>query len=122
MPKIIDYTPPWLSQPSRGFDVFTPTEPGGLRGTEVNGTYTYGNASPEPYLGPKRLLAQRGTEIFAAVGNKIRWSDLCMLKEDYEAERNSRANARRRKADGGLNGGQQGQQGTPPENAYMVRS
>lgn len=33
--------------------------------------------------GPKKLLACRGTEIFVAVDNQIRWSDLCMLKDDW---------------------------------------
>lgn len=120
MPKVIEYTPPWLSRPSRGFSVFTPKESIGSRGTEANGIQRNGIASTEPYMGPKRLLAQRGTEVFVAAGNKIRWTDLCMLKEDYEAERDARANARRRRTDGGLDSERQGQHSNPQANAYMV--
>lgn len=42
------------------------------------------NGNRKPYLGPKKTLARRGTEIFVVVNNKIRWSDLCMLRDIYD--------------------------------------
>lgn len=39
-------------------------------------------------MGAKKVVAKRGTEIFVAADNKIRWADLRMLKDDYtEKER-----------------------------------
>jgi nucleoporin NUP82 len=40
----------------------------------------------QPYYGPYRLLARRGTEVFVVVGNQIRWTDLRMLKNDWEEQ------------------------------------
>lgn len=86
MPRIISYTPAWLSRPSPGFDVFSPgsnaSTPPATNGTspkKVDDT-----DEDEPYVGPQRTIARRGTEIFVAVGKQLRWSDLCMLKDDWE--------------------------------------
>jgi hypothetical protein len=40
----------------------------------------------ESYQGPHRLLANRGTEIFTVVDNKIRWADLARVKSDWEEQ------------------------------------
>ena len=105
MPKIISYTPPWLSRPEPGAQLFASS-----RGTlssphrEPRGS---GNASNKnatgisrQYLGPTRTIARRGTEIFVAVDNEIRWSDLCMLKDNYDdAERTRKQKGRRQEVD-----------------------
>ena len=79
MPRILNYTPEWLSRPSSGFDVFT--------GALLSPARANGKPGTEKYSGPQRTIARRGTEIFVVVDNQIRWSDLCMLKEEWEDER-----------------------------------
>jgi nucleoporin NUP82 len=74
MPKILSYTPAWLSRPSPGSQAFTSS----------NNTPSR-ESSSTPFHGPHRLLAYRGTEIFSVVGNEIRWLDLRKLKNDWEA-------------------------------------
>lgn len=82
MPKIISYTPSWLSRPSPGFHLFS-TSIDEHDGRGLN-HQTNGESNPRNCIGPKRTIARRGTEIFAVVDNQIRWSDLCMLKEGWE--------------------------------------
>ena len=97
MPKVIEHTPPWLARPSPASTVFAPeTDTNG----HINGAQSNGSPEMDSYMGPKKLVAHRGTEIFVAVGKHIRWSDLCMLKEDFEAEQETRRKVRRSKADG----------------------
>ena len=86
MPKVLSYTPPWLSRPEPGFHLFNPSQ-GALssshkerRGSE----YPSNGRSTKPYHGPTKVIAHRGTDVFVAVDNKLRWSDLCMLKDDYD--------------------------------------
>lgn len=87
MPKVISYTPSWLSRPSPGFCLFSSSQDVS-RSPRANGKSSTlsvnGSKSEDDYLGPKRTIARRGTEIFVVVGNQIRWSDLCMLKDDWE--------------------------------------
>lgn len=71
MPKILSYTPPWLSRPSPGFNLFSTNS---------------GWISSATYRGPRRIIARRGTEIFVVVDNQIRWSDLCMLKDEWDEQ------------------------------------
>jgi hypothetical protein len=78
MPKILGYTPSWLSRNTSGFQVFSDS----LKNTPANGLKT--QSSPRSV---SRLIARRGTHIFVAVGNEIRWTDLVFLK-DYETEKN----------------------------------
>jgi nucleoporin NUP82 len=98
MPKIISSTPEWLCRPSQGFNLFNP---GPQRKQSINSAQ-YHTAE---YHGPHRLIAKRGTEIFAVVNNQIRWADLCLLKDDFELLReNSRRKSRRSRSftpDGG---------------------
>ena len=89
MPKIISYTPAWLSRPSSGFRLFSPSHEKPLSDkttcSEKNDkTPKNGRSTKEEYVGTTRTIARRGTEIFVVVGNTIRWSDLCMLKESWE--------------------------------------
>lgn len=86
MPKIISHTPSWLSRPSPGFHLFSPhisTEP--KRGID-RGSHQFANGSKNKRtrVGHVKIIARRGSEIFVVVDNEIRWSDLCMLKRDWE--------------------------------------
>jgi len=75
MPTVIDYTPPWLSRPSPGFDLFN---------SRLTKKLTEENRIPRTNTGPLRTIARRNTEIIVAVDNELRWSDLVLLKEDWE--------------------------------------
>jgi hypothetical protein len=76
MPKVLSYTPPWLSRPSPGFDVFAPRS---------SSKATNGHKVAQEYSGPTKTIATRGTEVFVAVGNEIRWSNLVELQERNES-------------------------------------
>ncbi|KAI4090378.1 MAG: hypothetical protein LQ344_004808 [Seirophora lacunosa] len=86
MPRVLGYTPPWLSRPSDGYDVFASAQktpsPAASNGAKAQ---TNGHQDGEGYRGPHRTIAYRGTEVFVVVDNQIRWSDLSMLKENWEA-------------------------------------
>ncbi|KAI1815310.1 hypothetical protein GGS20DRAFT_544403 [Poronia punctata] len=77
MPKIKAYTPAWLSNPSPGHQLFIPNNDG------QQSTSTFSSISAD-YLGPRRTVARRGTEVFIAVGREIRWADLVYLKERWQ--------------------------------------
>ncbi|KAI0597672.1 nuclear pore complex protein An-Nup82 [Biscogniauxia sp. FL1348] len=84
MPKIKSYTPAWLSSPSPGHDLFTPSSSDG---------YSVPKTITKP--GPRRTIARRGTEVFIAVGREIRWADFVYLKERWqEKATRGRAGAR----------------------------
>jgi len=71
MPKVLSYTPDWLSRPNPGYHLFAPKQ-------------THGNsagAKKKQESGPRKTIATRGSEIFVAVGHEIRWADLANLKE-----------------------------------------
>src|ERR1700761_9723740 len=71
MPRILNYTPSWLSRPSMGFKIFSDPKP--PKESQV-----------------ARLVARQGSQIFVATqNNEIRWTDLVYLK-DYEADARSR--------------------------------
>ncbi|KAL4917219.1 hypothetical protein BDW62DRAFT_88777 [Aspergillus aurantiobrunneus] len=88
MPKVISYTPPWLSRPSPGASLFSspaPKDPGSLR-----------NSKDAGYVGPSRTLARRGNEVFTVVDNQIRWSSLMRLKDEWQQRarfKNQKTNA-----------------------------
>ncbi|KAJ4356990.1 hypothetical protein N0V95_002862 [Ascochyta clinopodiicola] len=70
MPKVLSYTPEWLSRPSPGYHLFAPKQSNGN-----------GAAAKSKDFGPRKTIATRGSEIFVAVGHEIRWADLVNLKE-----------------------------------------
>ncbi len=121
MPKIISYTPGWLSRPSPGFQLFntaqsTSSTQQGWRGSSQERN---GNLDSNSHTGPNRTIAQRGTEIFLAAGKQIRWTDLVSLKDEYEEQ--LRTPSRRPKPAPG--GNQPGQEDEGPEDlSYRVRS
>ncbi|KAL4968669.1 uncharacterized protein BDV14DRAFT_167511 [Aspergillus stella-maris] len=76
MPKVISYTPPWLSRPSPGASLFSspaPKDPASLK-----------SSKDANYVGPSRTLARRGNEVFTVVDNQIRWSSLTRLKDEWQ--------------------------------------
>ena len=77
MPGVLKYTPAWLSRPSPGFEVFASKAPPKLSNTEAK------QKNEKPF-GPQRTIARRGTEVFVAVGNELRWTDMVLLKERYD--------------------------------------
>lgn len=76
MPKITSYTPSWLSRPSPGFDFFSSTPSKQL----ANGTAKNTSSNSAPL----RTIVTRGTELFYAQGNEIRWTELSNLKEQEQ--------------------------------------
>lgn len=80
MPRIVSYTPQWLSRGSPGFDVFSSSK--SYTSTKLtNNTKLLGQPSTV-----RRTITHRGTEIFVVAGNEIRWSDLVLLQEKGGAE------------------------------------
>lgn len=77
MPKIVSYTPAWLSKPNPGHQIFTTTH---APSSNSSNSSSRGKSKP----GPRRTIAHRGTEVFIAVGKEIRWADLVYLKETWE--------------------------------------
>ena len=88
MPRIISYTPAWLSRPSPGFSLFSAESKKLCGDTDKHSERKSrnGTGKREEWLGPRRVLARRGTELFVAVGNTIRWADLCALKEEWDSQ------------------------------------
>lgn len=77
MPKILSYTPSWLTRPSPGYALFSQKQKEISAGE--NGQNKSGHESKI-----RRTIAHRGTEVFVVVDNEIRWSDLVMLRERSE--------------------------------------
>ena len=71
----MSYTPLWLSRPSPGFNLFQSKSPERLS-----------QIGSKPHGGPKRTIATRGTEVFIAVGDEIRWSDLLWIRDQWDDE------------------------------------
>lgn len=79
MPKVLGYTPSWLTRPSPGFDVFKPQP-------RTSSKATNGVTKADELPRTRNTITTKGTEIFVAVGNEIRWSDLVELKEAGDAQ------------------------------------
>ncbi len=79
MPKIRSYTPAWLSKPSPGHDLFTPSASDTPKPSSI-----YSSTRANAISGPRRTIARRGSEVFVAVGTEIRWADLVYLKERWQ--------------------------------------
>ena len=83
MPRVISYTPPWLTRPSRGFDFFNASPK----------AKTAASSQPKPYHGPHRTTARCGKYLFTVAGNELRWANLTQLKDDWaEHSRSSKQN------------------------------
>lgn len=87
MPRVLSHTPEWLIQPSPGYQLFAESE----KTSRANGNY-----GAPAYNGPLRKIARgRGTELFVACGNELRWADLQTLKNNFELEDVERQGASR---------------------------
>lgn len=102
MPRILRHTPQWLNRPAPGFALFANPEGDKLKKN---------SEGLKPHA--TRTVTNRGTEIFIAVGNQLRWSDLLLLKEEDQHRRQ----AERQHHSGDSEGGSDGK--WP---AYRVRS
>lgn len=94
MPKVLAYTPEWLSRNNPGFQLFNTAQPTQAQTqaqtqSRRRGSIQLenGNGSNSDYVGPDKTVARRGTEIFTVVGKHIRWADLSMLKENFEEQK-----------------------------------
>lgn len=78
MPKVKSYSAAWLSDTNApGRQLFEPS-------SETIRSRTLSPPSKtRSILGPRRTIARRGTEVFAAVGKEIRWADLAYLKDEW---------------------------------------
>ena len=77
MPKISAHTPPWLSRSSPGFQLFA---------QDQSKKFLDPRAHPDQASHKSRPIAYRGTEVFVAVANEIRWSDLLLLKDGWQQD------------------------------------
>ncbi|KAF2264168.1 hypothetical protein CC78DRAFT_464197 [Lojkania enalia] len=81
MPKVIGYTPPWLTRPFPGYEMFA----------------SKATPSAKETASAQKTIATRGSEIFVAVGREIRWADLAQLKEAYGANNANMSSSRSRR-------------------------
>ena len=81
MPKILARDPAWLGTGTPGQTLFEA------------GDATVSRTSQDSQTeGPQRKIAHRGTELFVAVGNELRWSELGLLQDAGDRSRlNSRS-------------------------------
>lgn len=85
MPKVLNHTPAWLSRPAPGFEVFNRAHVKG------KSSYRAANDTFKSAPGPRRTIANRGDEIFVAVGNEIRWANLFHLRESGRNQKKQRS-------------------------------
>ncbi|KIW04726.1 uncharacterized protein PV09_04458 [Verruconis gallopava] len=77
MPRVIKRTPEWLVEPSPGHHLFS------FQGSKLHGHGS--RATDTSPTGSLRTIAKgRGSEIFVASGNELRWADLGALKQDFQ--------------------------------------
>ncbi|KAF2757717.1 hypothetical protein EJ05DRAFT_476930 [Pseudovirgaria hyperparasitica] len=111
MPRILSYTPSWLSRSQPGYELFSSskTTPAGKRAA---GALSKGIAKGRP----QRTIAYRGSEIFVATDSEIRWSDLVLLSESnrpLDFGRSSSIHSRSRSRDNSV---------TAPNDSSYVRT
>jgi nucleoporin NUP82 len=85
MPRVIKRTPEWLVPPSPGHSLFNFKA---AKSPSSSGTTSQG--------GSLRTIAKgRGSEVFVASGNELRWADLGALKQDFQEAEETRIGAAR---------------------------
>ena len=80
MPRVLGYTPAWLTRPSPGFQLFNTApqiQESQSRGANINSVQV-------DFVGPNRTIARRDREIFVVAGKQIRWADLPSLKDQWQ--------------------------------------
>ena len=90
MPKVLAYTPEWLSRNNPGFQLFRNAQPTQAQAQARHEGVTQpekGSDRTTDYVGPNKTIARRGAEIFTVVGKHIRWADLSVLKENFEEQK-----------------------------------
>ncbi|KAK3332519.1 hypothetical protein B0T19DRAFT_105422 [Cercophora scortea] len=93
MPKIKSYAPSWLNQSAPAHKLFElPVDD-----SKLPASLAYAKRNRP---GPRRTIARRGTEVFVAVGKQIRWGNLAILKESYEAKQSRSGGGIRSKREG----------------------
>ena len=95
MPRILSYTPAWLSRAAPGFSLFAESEVEKATRNKAQQS-SKPNAGDTQISSQRRLIAHRGSEVFVAVGNSIRWADLASMKDDWESKASSRFQSSRR--------------------------
>ncbi|KAI9927637.1 hypothetical protein ASPWEDRAFT_54310 [Aspergillus wentii DTO 134E9] len=108
MPKVISFTPPWLSRPSPGASLFSSTS---AKGPEYDAANDQKNVE---YMGPTKTQAKRGNEVFTVVDNQIRWSSLTRLKDEWQQQ------SRSKKASGDQKPSTNGQEKNAEQASYRV--
>ena len=90
MPKVLAYTPEWLSRNNPGFQLFNNAQSRQAQAQARQRGSVHlenGSGSNDSYVGPNKTIARRGAEIFTVVGKHIRWADLSMLKENFDEQK-----------------------------------
>ncbi|KAK2743044.1 hypothetical protein FQN57_005000 [Myotisia sp. PD_48] len=84
MPRVVDYSPPWLARPSPGADLFSLSNDDQKKSSN-SGARPEASASTTGYLlQPRRTLARRDADIFVVVDNQIRWANLTDIKDAWK--------------------------------------
>ena len=121
MPKVLAYTPEWLSRNNPGFQLFSNAQPTQAQAQARIEDVTQpekGSGRNTDYVGPNTTIARRGAEIFTVVGKHIRWADLSVLKENFEEQKATPTKAP--KSTGPRTGVQIEKDG-PEDGSYRVR-
>ena len=93
MPRVLNYTPAWLSRSGPGFGLFADVRDQAI--PQKNGSKN-GHAKSDQRIGQRRTVAHRGSEVFVATGNLIRWADLATMKYEWETKELTRSYANKR--------------------------
>ncbi|KAF4123102.1 nucleoporin NUP82 [Geosmithia morbida] len=80
MPKVKSYSAPWLSKNAPGYQLFEPSTES-LRSRALSPAAASSRRESAP--GPRRTIANRGTQVFVASGRDIRWGDLAYIKDRW---------------------------------------
>lgn len=98
MPKVVSYTPEWLSKPNPGHAIFSNSLLSQIISVTSNGSDPVRKRAEKP--GPRRTIAHRGTQVFVAVGKEIRWADLVYLKDAWQHAKNKMKKYNGKQTDG----------------------
>jgi nucleoporin NUP82 len=113
MPRVVSYTPEWLSKPNPGHALFANQIQTIARNEHSTIFDPSSRRAAKP--GPRRTIARRGSQIFVAVGKEIRWADLVYLKEAWKHSKKPRKyNGKENEEDNQFN--------EPHAQGYRVRS
>lgn len=95
MPKVVSKNLPWLSRPAPGYALFDAAQSSTTNVSAQRSAGLSANPDDSEYVGPQKLLARRGTEVFNVVGKQLRWADLSTLKSNWEDQGQSFGNSAR---------------------------